>query len=99
MNQPLFSSGGGHNENDERPEKLAARAKQEGITIDTIGITGGLLPEAAKLLREVASTDSQGRPRFRHIVQAHDIFEEDTLGPPQNELVTGAAKGQSASPE
>jgi organic radical activating enzyme len=100
MNHPLFPSGGGHREKDEMPEEIAARAKQEGITIDTISITGGLLPEAAKLLREVASKDSRGRPpRFRHIVQAEELFEEDTLSPHQDKSVTDAAKGQSASPE
>jgi Ca-activated chloride channel family protein len=71
----ILLSDGEHNENGERPEKLAEKMKKEGILIDTIGIAKTLSLEAEINLREMASKDKNGKPRYRHIDDAQELIK------------------------
>ncbi len=66
----------GHNTSSRSPRKLARTLKEEGTIIDCIGIGGNPKEVDADLLRDIASTDEQGQPRYCFIGDKHRLIKK-----------------------
>jgi Mg-chelatase subunit ChlD len=57
----------GHHNFGEDPRPIAHTLKQNGVTIDVVGIGGDPAAVGENLLSSIASRDNDGRPRYRFI--------------------------------